>query len=378
MKTYLIYKHTNKINGKCYIGQTCYKNPEHRWHSDGSGYKTQQKFYRAIKKYTWDNFEHEILARNLSKQEADILEIKFIEQFNSINNGYNLLIGGSGQTTQGKAVYQLSQTLEILAEFSSIREASRLLYPETFNAARWSIGKCCARQLCQYKGFSWCFVKDYPNFRPKVCDGKTAGKSVYQLNKAKELLNQFNSYHDAASAVGTSAANIKRSCDTFGTAYGYYWCRYEDLEKLQQVNELDSIKDKGLLVYQLDDAKNILNIFSSGHSAFKAMRPEAASHTNDILECCRGTRLTAYGYYWCFAKDYDKFNPEVLKDLHTLTRPVQQLEQKSFNIIAEYKSANEAATAIGKPHGAQSIRECCRGNTKTAFGYVWKYKEIVW
>ena len=85
MKTYLIYKHTTKINGKCYIGQTCYKNPEHRWHSDGSGYKTQQKFYRAIKKYTWDNFEHEILARNLSKQEADILEIKFIEQFNSIN-----------------------------------------------------------------------------------------------------------------------------------------------------------------------------------------------------------------------------------------------------------------------------------------------------
>lgn len=377
MKSYLIYKHTNKINGKCYIGQTCYTNSTHRWHSNGSGYKSQQKFYRAILKYGWENFEHQILIENLTKQEADELEIAYINQFDSIENGYNLLIGGSGQTTQGEAVYQLSLDKQILATYSSIREAARQLYPETFNAARGSIGKCCAGQLRQYKGFSWCFVRDYSNFRLKVCNGKTAGKSVYQLNKTKELLNQFNSYHAAALAVGTSAINIKRSCDTFGTAQGYYWCRCEDLEKLQQINELDSIKDKGLLIYQLDATKNILNIFSSGHRALKAMQPEAVSSSNDILDCCRGTRLTAYGYYWCFAKDYDKFNPETLKDPRTLARPVQQLEQKSFNIIAEYQSASKAADAIGKPNSAQSIRGCCRGNTKTAFGYIWKYKEII-
>lgn len=377
MKSYLIYKHTNKINGKCYIGQTCYKNPAHRWHSDGGGYKSQQKFYRAIKKYTWDNFEHEILAKNLSKRDADILEIEYIKQFDSINNGYNLLSGGSGQTTQGEAVYQLSLTLEIVAQFSSIREAARSLYPETFNAARSSIGKCCAGHLRQYKGFSWCLVRDYSSFTLRVCNGKTMGKSVYQLNKAKELLKQFNSYHAAALAVGTTAINIKRSCDTFGTAHGYYWCRCEDLEKLQQINELDAIEDKGLLVYQLDATKTILNIFSNGHSAFMAMRPEATFSSNNILDCCRGTRLTAYGYYWCFAKDYNKFNIEDLKNLRQRTRPVQQVEPKSNNIIAEYQSASEAATAIGKPHSAQSIRGCCRGHTKTAFGYIWKYKEII-
>ena len=64
-----IYKHTNKINGKIYIGQAKGR-PELRWGRKGSNYKSSVLFYRAIQKYGWNNFCHEILFNDLTEDEA--------------------------------------------------------------------------------------------------------------------------------------------------------------------------------------------------------------------------------------------------------------------------------------------------------------------
>ena len=93
-----IYKHTNKINGKVYIGQTC-KEPEKRW-NNGKGYKGTD-FAEDIQKFGWDNFDHEILYSNIpTKQEANTLEIKTIAKYNSANpeRGYNKTPGGDSGT----------------------------------------------------------------------------------------------------------------------------------------------------------------------------------------------------------------------------------------------------------------------------------------
>ena len=50
-RTFTVYCHTNKINGKKYIGITS-KKPEYRW-NNGKGYSTQIVFARAIEKYGW-------------------------------------------------------------------------------------------------------------------------------------------------------------------------------------------------------------------------------------------------------------------------------------------------------------------------------------
>lgn len=92
---YTVYYHQNKINGKFYVGITSQK-VERRWRSDGSGYnKNCLKMYRAIQKYGWDNFYHEIFASGLTEDEALTMEAILIEKLDSINNGYNIYPGGA-------------------------------------------------------------------------------------------------------------------------------------------------------------------------------------------------------------------------------------------------------------------------------------------
>lgn len=101
-KNYYVYKHTFP-NGKVYIGITSLK-PEYRW-NNGKGYlkKTKDDKYDqpliayAINKYGWDNIEHEILFKGLSKKAAELKEIELISQYKSDNRefGYNLEKGGN-------------------------------------------------------------------------------------------------------------------------------------------------------------------------------------------------------------------------------------------------------------------------------------------
>ena len=92
---YCIYCHTNKANGKKYIGNTRL-NPLHRWGKDGNGYDKNNAFGRDIEKYGWNAFSHEILEYGIvDKKQADELERKYIKELNTIHpNGYNTEDGG--------------------------------------------------------------------------------------------------------------------------------------------------------------------------------------------------------------------------------------------------------------------------------------------
>ena len=78
-KVYSVYQHINVINNKKYIGITK-QVPENRWGNEGINYKNSPRFYNAILKYGWDNFIHEILYTNLTKEEACKKEIELIKE----------------------------------------------------------------------------------------------------------------------------------------------------------------------------------------------------------------------------------------------------------------------------------------------------------
>ena len=99
-ETYCVYVHINTINEKMYIGQTIHgNNPNRRW-DNGNGYKHSPHFYAAIQKYGWDAFQHEIIASNLTLDEANTFESLLISKFDTTNpsKGYNVLPGGDNTT----------------------------------------------------------------------------------------------------------------------------------------------------------------------------------------------------------------------------------------------------------------------------------------
>ena len=134
MSSYSIYKHTNIINNKVYIGQTC-QIPKYRWGNDGQGYKNSPHFYSAIKKYGWNNFKHEILYTNLSSEEADTIEQELIKKYQSTNPkfGYNSAPGGKSrvpndQTRQLQSLSALQRPIvtdETKAKLSKINKGRK-------------------------------------------------------------------------------------------------------------------------------------------------------------------------------------------------------------------------------------------------------------
>lgn len=94
-----IYKFTNKINNKSYIGQSV--NIANRVHDHyyrafynyPSNKEYEKAFYRALRKYGKENFIFEILEE-CSKKELNTREQYWIQYFDSYNNGYNETIGG--------------------------------------------------------------------------------------------------------------------------------------------------------------------------------------------------------------------------------------------------------------------------------------------
>ena len=87
-----IYKVTNRVNGKVYIGQSV--DIGRRWHTHMTA-KDDIYFHKAIQKYGVENFKWEVIEQ-CKKKDLDEREIYWIEYYDSFNKGYNRTKGGDG------------------------------------------------------------------------------------------------------------------------------------------------------------------------------------------------------------------------------------------------------------------------------------------
>lgn len=94
MATVAVYKATNILNGKMYIGQTT--RPERRFAEHTWKGSKSKILSAAIKKHGKENFEFRILCWCPDKTYADMVETKLIEAHDTRRVGYNICAGGEG------------------------------------------------------------------------------------------------------------------------------------------------------------------------------------------------------------------------------------------------------------------------------------------
>jgi len=134
----IIYKATNKINQKVYIGQTYSTNKYKGKNSDVLLNSRKQKHYHRAKEnnlkninnhfsnalniYKEDDFEWDVLICCFNIEELNIKEIFFIKLYNSFNEGYNSNTGGSNYIVT-------KEVKEAMSKLAKERMAKRLKDP---------------------------------------------------------------------------------------------------------------------------------------------------------------------------------------------------------------------------------------------------------
>lgn len=216
---YFVYCHTNKINSKKYIGITSLKKPEYRWGVNGYGYRFQN-FYKAIKKYGWSNFEHEILYSNLTQKDAFEKEIELIEKYktNQKEFGYNISVGGEASNkglfnnSLSTKVYQYSLDGSFIKEFPSMMEAER----ET-GISNSLICACCKNKHMFTKKYIWSYEKfdkiekiDLKEFRQKIVEN--CKKKVYKYDLEGNFVEEYSSLTEASEKNNINLKNISDCC----------------------------------------------------------------------------------------------------------------------------------------------------------------------
>jgi len=92
----IVYKCTNKKTQKVYIGQTVKPLHERIKQHYKIAKNSKSKFHKALISYGFENFYWNVIATAKTKEELNDLEVHYINEYDSIKSGYNMVSGGNG------------------------------------------------------------------------------------------------------------------------------------------------------------------------------------------------------------------------------------------------------------------------------------------
>jgi len=208
-----IYKITNQINQKCYIGKTL-RTIEVRWREHRKDYqkpeKSHQPLYRAMNKYGFDNFAISIVEE-CDDTIVEERERYWIEYYQSFKNGYNATLGGDG-----KPYIDYDKVCALYEIYKNQNEVARQM----------NINKTTVHYILRQRN-----IDMIPS---SLVTPMTTGKVVHQYSLNNDYINTFMSLSEAARYLKDEyniTANISSIVCNIGrclsgkrkTAYKFIW-----------------------------------------------------------------------------------------------------------------------------------------------------------
>lgn len=248
----VIYKITNTINKKVYIGQTM-QAAQNRWSVHKSRAKNKNfstHLYNGIRKYGIENFDFEIIEQ-CSDNNLDKRERYWIQYYNSYIDGYNETIGGQ----DSKRMFFYEDICSQLLKGIDKEEVAKHFHcdPKTvYNASMAILGK------------------NPSEIKQENFDNIVKDLYVNKNYNMGQIQRKFGVSHD----------KVKRSLIR---------------SNVQIKNASESVithKTKTVIQYDLDD--NIIGKYLGVINASKA----TGVPRNSISNCVNGKGKTAYGYKW--------------------------------------------------------------------------------
>lgn len=360
-----IYKITNLINGKVYIGQS--KDIYSRWAEHRKECRKNRKdivLYCAFSKYGIDNFSFEIIEECII-EELDEREIFYIKKYNSYigwenNNGYNMTIGGAlchthvGNDDQGIRVYQYDKEGNFIAEYRNMNKAAKAVGLKASGSISTAIKSSGLAANYQWR-------KTYSEKIPKYKKNQTALK-VLQYDKSGNFIQIHNSIEEASKSVGCSRSLIELCCEGHcKTGKNFIWVYYTDnFPSVIDITNYESIVRNPVEQYTLDG-----KFIDRYESSSEAERKTGISQYS-IANCAKGQQKTAFGYVWKYVQ-----SPKVKYNRPSRGKKVAKLDS-DFNLIKVYNSIEE--TCSNEKMSDVTLKKYIK--LECLFrGYYWTYYE---
>ena len=332
-----IYKITNLVNNKIYIGQTV-NSINHRFNqhiNSAMHFKGCPYLGKAIRRYGVDNFIVDALEENIPIDLLNDREIYWINYYKSNNKdyGYNLTRGGNltciaMSEEDENLINQLwdsGKTVGYIAKTTShsINAIDRVLSKNS----NYSVSESFKR-------------------------GSAKAISVCQYDLLGVFISKFNTLAEAAIAVNGNYQSIGQACIHKKTAYGYWW-RYENDPP---PNRVDYINCKNIQkpIIQVDLNEEI--IYQRFENATDAAKYCGKKECGSILDCCKGKRKSAYGFRWRFC-DVD-FYVQKKDNIPNVKLQKQPRKVICLNNNKVFDTIKEAASYCGLSSCGQIIDSC--------------------